>query len=301
MKNIPAILKTFTNIVWDFVSPKILNFRYFLSRKYKLVPPVPNPKINFNQPINHLNINRYCEEFASASSSSELPFLKQIASLNEESITLDFGCGLGRLANAFYSKGGIVGSYYGWEPNQVALGWLNNAYADNSRFRFGGSELNPNQTYLSGDTAFSNFETDLALPDKSKWEIFVKDVKFDLIWTHSVFTHMFPETAVEVLKLFKSVAKPGTWIINTFLCIDDATEKALKSKSADREFLYIVNGVHVFSETNPLSCTGYEIGTLRKIYRDAGLPNPIIRHGSWAGKNNGVTYMDLVIAQIPQP
>lgn len=299
-KNYHQVLLTLFNILYDFFTPRLLDVMYLLGRKQYLFPPVPRPSINFNQPRNHLDILRYCREFSSDSVNFELPFLRKIASLDKDSVTLDFGCGLGRLANAFLSQNGICGTYYGWEPERGALDFLHRNYAQFPTFKFSGSELHQNSTYLSGRTGPNTKVHDLAIPDKDVWNAFIKGVKFDLIWTCSVFTHMFPETAAEVLRLFKEVAKPGTWIINTFLCIDEYSEQVLESGRADRTLPFTVNGIRTFSNSNPLVCTAYELGTIKQLYSDAGLPEPEIRRGSWVGGNNGVTYMDLVIVQMPK-
>jgi SAM-dependent methyltransferase len=231
-----------------------------------------------------------------------LPFLKDIAQLNPNSVTLDFGCGLGRLASAYLMEGGSCGRYYGWEPDLLALKWLKKEYSQQNSFSFGGHPLTASHTYLSGRTQPSeNYEDKaLAIPEKESWLKFVEGVKFDLIWTHSIFTHTYPSTTGEILKLFKEVVKPGSWIVNTFLSIDDHSERAMKAGTADRKLPLSVNGIRTYDAKNPLVCTAYTVEQINQIYLEVGFPKPEIRFGSWAGRDNGVTYQDLVMVQIPQ-
>lgn len=78
---------------------------------------------------------------SSGAINNELPFLQRIAQLNPNSVTLDFGCGLGRLAAAFAQLGPAVGRYFGYEPESVAQKWLVQAYKKDQRFFFGGVDL----------------------------------------------------------------------------------------------------------------------------------------------------------------
>lgn len=300
--NFFGTIKTYLVILQNVTAPFILHAFYFLSRKHIVAPLVPPPLINFNQPTNHFSISRYIREFTERGHSNVLPFLKDLAQLNPSSVTLDFGCGLGRMASAFSTEGASCGLYYGWEPDPIALKWLEKVYAQHDSFRFGGHPLTPSQTYLSKITQFpeNNENDNMAIPEKESWHKFVRASKFDLIWTNSVFTHMFPSTTLEILKLFKEIAKPGSWIVNTFLAIDDHSERAMQAGYADRKLPLNVNGIRTYSAKNPLVCTAYTVDKINQIYTEVGLPQPEIRFGSWAGRDNGVTYQDLVIVRVPQ-
>lgn len=299
--NFFGTIKTYPVILRDLTAPYFLHALYFLSRKHMVTPPVPPPLINFNQPTNHFSISRYTREYREKSHSSELPFLKDLAQLNPSSMTLDFGCGLGRLASAFSTEGESCGLYYGWEPDPIALKWLQKVYNNQNSFRFGGHPLTPSQTYLSKITQFSENDenNNVAVPETESWLKFIRASKFDLIWTNSVFTHTFPSTTLELLKLFKEIAKPGSWIVNTFLAIDDHVERAMQAGYADRKLPLSVNGIRTYSEKNPLVCTAYTVDQITRLYMKVGFPKPEIRFGSWAGRDNGVTYQDLVIVQAP--
>jgi len=276
-----------------------LQVKFLVTTRKPLFPPVPPPNINFNQLANHTDVAQYIETYRKDSHSRELPFLRKISALNSESRTLDFGCGLGRLASAFLAEGEGVGHYFGWEPDKKALTWLKKNYADFNRFRFNGSPLPKHHTYLSGKTSNDTTNPDLALPNNEIWHEFIGNSKFDLIWSCSVFTHMFPNSAIEILKLFKQIAKPGSLIVNTFLCVDTRAEKELLLGNTDRKLPFRVNGIRTFSYENPLICTAYPLETLNQVYASAGLPQPEISYGTWSGRDNRVTYMDLVIVQIP--
>ena len=80
--------------------------------------------------------------------------------------------------------------------------------------------------------------------------------------------------------------------------MDEFADYALRCGVADRTLPFRINGALSSSEDNPLTCTAYELSTVKQIYRDAGHEIVDILFGSWAGRDNGVTYQDIVISKI---
>lgn len=262
-------------------------------------PPVPPPSINFNQVLSG-SLERYRETYLEQSRDRELPFARSLANLGPSSVTLDFGCGLGRLASAFAAAGAGIGTYLGWEPEPAARHWLQGAYESLEAFEFGGETLSPELNYITQQNSREAMGVRTgAVPNELGWESFLKGRGVDLVWSHSVFTHMWPEDAVANLSLLKNSCNPGAVMIHTWLILDDFALAGLSQGMTDRSLPFEIGGIRTLSRNNPLDCTAYPIALLKDVYSQAGIEVTDLLYGSWAGRGNGVTYQDIVVSRIP--
>ncbi len=173
-------------------------------------PPIPRPSVNFNQRTAR-NIDEYRHDYLEEVSERTLPFLRSVAKLDESSLTLDFGCGLGRLAAAFATAEPSAGRYLGYEPEATAREWLQRAYERDSRFGFGGSDLPTQMNYATNKgnlaTARGNYEhRTRATPDLDALGQLIGPTALDLQFTSSVFTHMWPDDIVGTLEAINNFA-----------------------------------------------------------------------------------------------
>jgi SAM-dependent methyltransferase len=254
---------------------------------------IPPPEINYNQPATD-DSEMYVREFKSNACLRELPFLMRVAGLDRASALLDYGCGLGRLAYAASKYLEKEGAYYGYEPNQTALAFLKRAYAERENFFFAGEPLRFDEDYvaieLQQKRAGGTNAQDLELSQFVSRPV-------DVQWSCSVFTHMWADAIVGVLgNVFKVMSSDGI-CVNTWLCIDDFAAYALRCGVADRALPHRVNGALTYSQTNPLVCTAYELSSVRDVYQRAGHRIEDILWGSWSGRDNGVSYQDIIISR----
>jgi len=274
---------------------------YYVQGGSAWTPPLPPPSINFNfDPRSVGSVAEYREEYLEAAHTRELPFLRSIASLNSSSLTLDFGCGLGRLAAAYHLAGEGVGHYLGWEPEQRALAWLRFAYERWNRFEFGGTSVPENLNYLTNRGKPTNDVASGAVPRTDEWMRFLDGRQVDLVHSHSVFTHMWPEDAVTTLKMLADCAKDGSTMVHTWLVVDDEAERSLVRGTADRRLPFTVRGIRTYSKDNPLVCTAYPVDLMMDVYASAGLSVRNIHFGSWSGtgRDNEVSYQDYVLSKV---
>lgn len=278
-------------------SKRLLN-AYIDSGGDKWVPPVPPPDINFNQELPN-TIEDYRTDFLSSARDRELPFLRTMIDFAETTTTVDYGCGLGRLATAFHEAGPEVGTYLGWEPEVNALTWLTSAYREfNERFVFGGQKLDSALNYVTHNGRDNSSELSGAIPSEESWAAFLEGVTPNLFVSQSVFTHMWPEDIVATLKLMAgSVASDGV-MVHTWLIVDQVAEEAIKVGAADRSLPHSVRGVRTYSKKNPLVCTAYPIDLMMDVYREADVPVSEVMFGSWAGRGNDFSYQDVVISRF---
>lgn len=256
-------------------------------------PGIPPPEINYNQEKAD-DPREYARAFKEDACLRELPFLMRTVGLEPRSAILDYGCGLGRLAFAANHFLAEDGAYFGYEPNQSALAFLKKAYAERKNFHFTGDVLRRDEDYVAIER--KDIRTGGIAAEAVDLNKFV-DRPLDVQWSHSVFTHMWADPIIQVLRTVRELLGPNGVCVNTWLCVDDFAAYVLRCGMADRALPHRVNGVLTYSETNPLVCTGYELSAVREIYGRAGHRIEDILWGSWSGRENNVTYQDIIISR----
>jgi SAM-dependent methyltransferase len=257
-----------------------------------LEPEIPPHEINYNHgaladPV------AYAREFKERACLRELPFLMRHG-LTPSSALLDYGCGLGRLAYAASKYLGEDGGYYGYEPNPTALAFLKNAYAPRRNFHFDGRPLRLEEDYVAIELKQPRVSGAVAGDiDLSS----LVDRPIDVQWTCSVFTHMWIDPIVTVLRSVNRVMAPDGVCVNTWLCVDDFAAYSMRCGLSDRQLPIRINGALTYSEHNPLVCVAYELPTVQEIYRRAGHKILDILWGSWSGRDNGVIFIDIIVSK----
>jgi len=263
-------------------------------------PPIPRPSLNDNQtPTN--DIAEYISDYLSLQN-SVYPYIERTANLDSSSVTLDFGCGFGTLAAAFKLSQTDNGKYYGYDTNQRAMNFCQSGYQYDPHFAFFGPEIDKTTNYVTNkrlttaDQAFKNRQK--ASPARADIERLLGDQKLTCQFSLSVFTHMWPEDAIESLKVFGDFSTDATIFINSWLILDEFAMNSVSAGTADRKLPIEVGGVYTYSQLNPLVCTAYPSDLLSKVYLDAGHEIIKIDFGTWSGRSNGITYQDIVVSKL---
>jgi SAM-dependent methyltransferase len=253
---------------------------------------IPPPAVNYNA-IFDGDREAYRHAFIADACLKELPSLIRIADLKPSSTLFDYGCGLGRLAYPASNYLDQTGCYLGYEPNPDALAFLKGAYSDRPNFRFFGDVLQTEEDYVAIQQGRMRTEGKSA---ESVDLLKFIDTQIDVQWSMSVFTHMWPDAIVHILKQMKPLVGAGI-CVNTWLIVDDYAAYILRCGLADRTLPHRVNGALTYSLENPLICTAYELTTVRDIYARAGHRIIDILWGSWSGRENGITYIDVIVSR----
>lgn len=90
----------------------------------------------------------------------------------------------------------------------------------------------------------------------------------------------------------------ATVFINSWLILDEFAMNSVSAGTADRKLPIEVGGVYTYSQLNPLVCTAYPSDLLSKVYLDVGHEITKIDFGTWSGRNNGITYQDIVVSKL---
>ncbi|MGD1903746.1 MAG: methyltransferase domain-containing protein [Geitlerinemataceae cyanobacterium] len=260
----------------------------------KIDPRIPSPENNGNYDKSISSLSEYIRGHVESACLKELPYLIEKANLTPDASILDYGCGWGRLAYASSNYLSSKGLYLGLDISKFAIDSLKAGYSSFPNFEFIFQDISTDENYIyiqEGKSSKSQAKSsEPVLPIEYEG-------KFDVVFSHSVFTHMWREGIQHVLKEQAKVLGSGGYGINTWLIVDEYAKYVMKCGLTDRALPFFVNGVFTYSQENPLLCTAYPISTIYEIYAAAGHQIIDIEFGSWAGRENGVTYQDVVISK----
>jgi SAM-dependent methyltransferase len=266
--------------------------RKFFPKPYIWEREIPPPSINYNQP-KRLHIKDYVREFKEGACLREIPFFIQ-KGLRPDGAFLDYGCGLGRIAYPASKYLTDEGAYFGYEPQEGARKFLIGAYGHKPNFHFAGQPLRLSDDYVAREQNQKRAGGAAAA---------VIDLSFvtrpiDIQYSHSVFTHMYEDAIIETLRAISKVMAPTGIFINTWLCVDDFAAYATRCGVADRTFPYRFGNMLAVSQKSPLQAVGYPLEIVRNIYDASGHEIIKILYGSWSGRENGVTFQDVVLSRV---
>jgi 2-polyprenyl-3-methyl-5-hydroxy-6-metoxy-1,4-benzoquinol methylase len=262
---------------------------------------IPDPEHNGNYRFEIESPQEYIRDHIVPSCLEEFPYLIKRANLSPASKILDYGCGWGRLAFAASCFLGSEGSYVGFDINEFAIAENRKCYAafKNFRFHYIGLDIRENYIYLSEN--YESASQTKEMPSDRKADEVTLPAEFhgyfDVINTHSVFTHMWKDAIVNVLKQQAQVINHTGVCVNTWLIVDQFARYILNCGLADRRLPYEVDGILTNSRENPLLCTVFKIEDVYEIYQRAGHRILDIEFGSWAGRKNDMTSQDVVVSR----
>lgn len=293
------------NPMFSSISQRIKYFKLMRDwnrvKKQKIDSRLPHPLINFNQDSNS-SFNEYYQGFISSVTLRQLPELLKIANYKdskEEFILLDFGCGLGRLGYAYTNYFGkdLKRHYIGYEIHPQATEFLSTAYQEYPNTTFLSNQIDLADSYVEIQQKVKQGNNTTAAKNIKLSDSVVK--KVDLQFSHSVFTHMYPEPITYSLEDFCKFMKPDGVCVNTFLIVDKLAELALQAGITDRVLPYERDGFFTYSLENPLLCTAYRLEVIEAIYKKAGHKIVDILWGTWSGRipTQNFTYQDVIISK----
>lgn len=274
------------------------------SKKTDFDQRIPHPQLNYNQSATS-SYAEYRREFISQTVLRELPEILKIGGYSESSpdfSMLDYGCGLGRLAWAFTNFFGkdISRRYFGYEIHPSAYAFLLEAYRDFPNTTFISDRLSLQDSYVEIQEGARVEDQQRIDASQVKLQTKIQN-KLDLQFSHSVFTHMYREPIIHILKEFGQLLKPHGICLNTWLIVDRFAESTVRCGLADRQLPFEVSdqGFYTYLKENPLMCAAYKIEQVKAIYEAAGHEILDIKWGTWAGRlpTHQISYQDLVVSR----
>lgn len=209
------------------------------------------------------------------------------AGLRPEHRVLEIGSGYGRIAVGLTNYITPPGSYDGIEIIRKAVDWsAKEITARHPNFRFHHADvLNP---YSNQEGKNRATEYRIPFPDNS----------FDVVFLTSVFSHMPPHEIDNYLGEIQRVLKADGRCFITYYLLDDFALKQIQERKASQPFYHAFDGYLSTSRTTPENTIACPETTIRELYARHGLitEEPIL-YGTWSGRENSLTYQDVIIAR----
>ena len=192
---------------------------------------------------------------------------------------LDVGCGIGRMARPLVGYLDAAGSYDGFDVNRDGIGWCRRRYARHRNFRFQVADLynrryNPHGAHAASDYRFPYDEA-----------------SFDFAIATSVLTHLLETEAEHYIAEILRVLKPDGRAVVTFFVLNDESRGLIKEGKSAFAFLDPDDHVSVLDADVPEEAVAYDERWVRER-----LPVSEIRWGSWCGREEFISFQDVVVA-----
>jgi SAM-dependent methyltransferase len=212
--------------------------------------------------------------------------LEQSAGLRADSDVLDVGCGTGRVAlpmTEFLTSG----TYTGIDVVKSSIDWCQQAYRTFDRFKFIHADVH--SVFYNPTGQFRSENYSFPFPDNS----------FDVVWSSSLFTHMLLPGVDNYLKEMARVIRPGKYIWNSYLLLDQITEPSvLVPRNDGRRMPHPVPGGRIAYKDKPEHVVGLYVDGIKELHHKHGLTIAQVRYTNWSGARKLVSLkgQDVIIA-----
>jgi SAM-dependent methyltransferase len=210
----------------------------------------------------------------------------ELGGLRPENDVLDVGSGIGRMAVPL--TGWLKGRYEGLDIVQKGVQWCSEAITP----RF------PNFGFQVADV-YSHCYNRRGSSPASDYRYPFEDDSFDFVFLTSVFTHLLPADAANYIRESARVLRPGGTCFATFFLLNEESEEGLSLGRAQLSFAFAGEGCRFNHERVPEAAVAYPEANVFRQFEEAGL-RPVVHHGTWSGRANGVTFQDIVVAASPE-
>lgn len=210
-----------------------------------------------------------------------------LAGLRPDNKVLDVGCGLGRMAVPLTDYLSAGGEYWGFDIVKSAVDWCTRHITRKfGHFHFLHSDVYNRHYNPKGSIG----ATELKFP--------FNNASFDFVFLTSVFTHMLPGGVENYLAEISRVLRPGGTCFMTFFLRNAESAGLIAAKRSSLDLAHEMSGCAVVDEADPEAALAYsETFVLEQLeIHGLELSRPI-QYGSWCGRDDFLTYQDVIIAR----
>ncbi len=204
---------------------------------------------------------------------AHLDYCRRWAPIGPDDAVLDIGCGIGR--DAIYLAGLLStrGRYVGMDIIEPSVTWCQrNITRRHPNFEF--VLLDSRSEMYNPTGARSSLEVEFPLPAE----------RFDLVFLHSVFTHMFADDIAHYLSEIARVLRPTGKVLASFFVFDDPTLAAAQVGVGPLRFRHEVDDdCRINDPAHPEAAVAYTADAIGNVAESSGLGVRGVHRGFWSG------------------
>lgn len=226
------------------------------------------------------------DQFTTSSFKSMREVLK-FAPLQPSSRVLDYGCGLARLAiplSGYLDPD--AGCYAGIDTDKACIDRNRQAFGGLDHFGFHHVNLFSTMYNRGGRKSYRSLK-------RKRF-----GGPFDLAMLFSVFTHILPENADDLLRFLRTQLADGGQVLSTWFLLNPSTEQAIADGLSHRPFPFEHGSVRLDNKDIPEGAVAYQEAEILDRFEQAGFAQPRIHYGKWRGNLESWVWQDIVVADV---
>jgi SAM-dependent methyltransferase len=204
----------------------------------------------------------------------------ELGGLKPDDDVLDIGSGIGRMAVPLVDY--LSGQYEGFDIVPSGVAWCQkHISAQHANFHFELADIENGLYRQKGHYKACEYRFPY------------DDASFDFAFATSVFTHLIPEDAANYISETGRTLREGKTLFATFFLLGDQPA----GDTATLDFRVAGDGYRTISADTPEAAVAYTREDLEKTLASAGMALVSVFPGSWSGREDGLSYQDIVVAR----
>ncbi|MEA2165456.1 MAG: hypothetical protein QOK37_3583 [Thermoanaerobaculia bacterium] len=242
-----------------------------------LAPMVPAVEQMFEGPASLEEFKANGEEF--------LGIYRNLCGLKPDEAMLDVGSGIGRKTIPLTGYLSAAARYEGIDITAAGIEWCRRAITPRfPNFHFQQIDVRNGQYNPAGSC------------EPSEYRFPFDDGSFTFVMLGSVFTHMMPGDVEHYLSEIERVLAPGGRCLISYFLLNDESRRLIAAGRSTLDFKFVRDGYTTISELVPEHAVAFDERFIRSLYERLGLKIARLDYGSWCGRDEFLSYQDLVLA-----
>jgi SAM-dependent methyltransferase len=258
----------------------IYHTRRLFGRNAALVPP---RALMFDGTADYADFKQNGDEF--------FKYYVDFCGLRPDHAILDVGSGIGRKTLPLTGYLSARGRYEGIEIVAAGVEWCRRRITPRyPQFRFQQIDVYNHYYHPPGTQLASQYR--FPFPDDT----------FDVVALGSVFTHLLPADMENYLAQVARVLKPGGRCLITYFLLNPESARLIERGRSSLNLRHGAGAYRVADPAEPERVIGYDEQHITALYRQNGLAiRQPIGYGAWCGRDEFLSYQDIVVAQKERP
>jgi SAM-dependent methyltransferase len=242
-----------------------------------LAPLVPGVEQMFDGPSTFEEFKANGEEF--------LDIYRTICGLRPDERMLDVGSGIGRKTIQLTRYFDERAAYDGIDVTAAGVEWC--ARTITPRF--------PNFRFRQIDV-FNKLYNPSGTRQPAEYRFPFADASFTFVMLGSVFTHMLPDDAAHYLAEIARVLKPGGRCLISYFLFNDEARALVEQGRSTLDFHVVRDRYATVDPDVPENAIALDETFIMALYSQLGLSVRRMERGSWCGREQFLSYQDLILA-----